>query len=403
MGTVTIGRAYFDALLRRAQFHTSGHKFELAPSLLSNVIISKEEHDQLHQCSRDYALLKSALFRGGLTMETLNTLLASKSDANVDDATQYDYSPEKTFVEPKAVTVTIRAAHGHHSSPESDDTETGSEQLDLPQPRPLHRANGHVQTESCADDYSDDEQHGYEQERGARQKIPVHDQRTILITNLAERTTHKDISGVIRGGRLLEIFLRNDRSATVSFVEGAADFLTYVKRNDIYLHAKRLEFRWADRQFHVPPHISNKIAGGATRNLILRRVAGRVLEEQIREHLDHIHNLVVVDIHFQNGDVHISTNSIHNALFARTCMMSRTVYKGTRIDWGPDECAAALPQSIMRSRPPVMRIHSVPFSMMNTYALLDTSSEIDSDGPNESFMSNGVLLDRNDWASASVS
>ncbi|KAJ4382104.1 hypothetical protein N0V86_002433 [Didymella sp. IMI 355093] len=313
MGTVTIGRAYFDALLR------------------SNVIISKEEHDHMQQCSRDYALLKSALFRGGLSMDTLNTLLAGESEANADDTSHYDYSPEKTFIKLAPVPDTLKAPHGHY-----------------------------------------------------------------------KRTTHKDIAGVVRGGRLLDIFLRNDRSATVSFVEGAANFLSYIKRNDIYLHAKRLEFRWADRQFHVPPHISNKIVGGATRNLIVRGVASRVTEEQIRDHLNHIHNLVVVEVYFHNGDAYISTNSIHNALFARTCMMSRMVYKGTRIDWAPDECAAALPQPIMRSRSPVMRIPSVPFSTTNAYALLDTGSEIDSDGPNESFVSNGIPLDRNNGASAVV-
>lgn len=116
----------------------------------------------------------------------------------------------------------------------------------------------------------------------------------------------------------------------------------------------------------------------------MRGVAGRVTEAQIREQLDHIHNLVVVDIYFQNGDAHISTNSIHNALFARTCMLSRTAYKGTRIDWGSDRCAAALPQPATRSCPPVMHIPSIPSSMTNTYALLDTGSEIDSDEPNES-------------------
>ncbi|KAF3034848.1 hypothetical protein E8E11_003103 [Didymella keratinophila] len=402
MGTSTIGRAYFDALLRRAQSHTSGHDFELAPDLLSHVIISKEEHDYLQQCSRDYALLKSALFRGGLTVDTLNTLLAGESEAIAGGAVQHDHIPEGTFMKPESVPVAMRAPHGRRGPPNSDDSETGSEELDLPQPRPLHRAHSLEQTESCADDYSDDEQHGYKQERGARQRIPMHDQRTILITNLAERTTHKDIAEVVRGGRLLDIFLRNDRSATVSFVEGAADFLTYVKRNDVYLRAKRLEFRWADRQFYVPPHISNKIAGGATRNLIVRGMAGKVTEGQIREHLDHIHNLVVVDVYFQNGDAHISTNSIHNALFARTCMMSRTIYKGIRIDWGSDQCAAALPPPAMRSRPPAMRLSSIPFSMSNTYALLDTGSEIDSDGPNESFMSNGIPLDRNDWTCAAV-
>jgi hypothetical protein len=173
-------------------------------------------------------------------MDTLNTLLAGESEAGVDGAAQYVYSPEETFTKPKSVSVSMRAPHMHRGLVNSDDSETGSEQLDLPQPRPLHRANSDELTESCADDYSDDEQHGYKQERGARQRIPLHDQRTILISNLAECTTHKDIAKVVRGGRVLDIFLRNDRSAAVSFVEGAADFLTYVKRNDVYLHAKRV-------------------------------------------------------------------------------------------------------------------------------------------------------------------
>lgn len=134
----------------------------------------------------------------------------------------------------------------------------------------------------------------------------------------------------------------------------------------------------------------------------MRGVAGRVTEEQIRDHLDHIHNLIVVDICFHNGDAHISMNSIRNALYARTCMLSRKVYKGTRIDWAPDECAAALPQPSMRSRPSIMRLSSVPLSMRNTFTPLDTGSEIDLEGPNESFKSDGILLDRSDWDSAAV-
>lgn len=74
------------------------------------------------------------------------------------------------------------------------------------------------------------------------QRVPVHDQRTVLITNLSERTTHKDLVSIVRGGRLLDIFLRNDRTATISFVEGAADFLAYAKRKDIYLHTKRVNY-----------------------------------------------------------------------------------------------------------------------------------------------------------------
>ena len=135
------------------------------------------------------------------------------------------------------VPVTMRVPHDNESPPTSDGTETISDRLDLPQPRRLHRAYSVDQTESCVGNSSEEEQR-YRTERGHHERIPVHDQRTVLITNLAERTTHKDIAGVISGGRLLDIFLRSDRSATVSFVEGAAEFLAYVKRNDIYLHAK---------------------------------------------------------------------------------------------------------------------------------------------------------------------
>lgn len=74
----------------------------------------------------------------------------------------------------------------------------------------------------------------------ARAPYPRNDQRTILITNLSDRTTHRDLTDILRGGRLLDIYLRNDRSAQVSFVEGAADFMAYAKRNDFYLHGKRV-------------------------------------------------------------------------------------------------------------------------------------------------------------------
>lgn len=68
-------------------------------------------------------------------------------------------------------------------------------------------------------------------------------QRTIVAKNLSDRATHKDIVDVIRGGAVLDIFLRtNERSASVSFVEESAaqNFMNYAKRNDIYIHGKRV-------------------------------------------------------------------------------------------------------------------------------------------------------------------
>lgn len=79
--------------------------------------------------------------------------------------------------------------------------------------------------------------------RTEKKRYARDEQRTILAKNLSDRVTHKDIIDIVRGGLVLDIFLRsNERSASISFVEGLAaqDFMNYVKRNDIYLHGKRV-------------------------------------------------------------------------------------------------------------------------------------------------------------------
>lgn len=142
--------------------------------------------------------------------------------------------------------------------------------------------------------------------------------------------------------------------------------------------------------------MANKIANGSTRNLVVRGVGGKLTAAQIRDHLDHIHNLVVVDINFQNGDAYISTNSIHNALFARTCMMSRTAYKGLRIEYFPDECAAPLPRVKVHAPTPAAHFKTKPIT--NAYAVLDTGSDIESDSENDSYITEGVRVDHQPWA-----
>ena len=95
-----------------------------------------------------------------------------------------------------------------------------------------------------------------------RKRFAKVEQRTILAKNLSDRATHKvsshglgtsprhsdsqyfqDIVDFIRGGLVLDIYLRShERSASISFVEGSAaqDFMNHVKRNDIYVHGKRV-------------------------------------------------------------------------------------------------------------------------------------------------------------------
>ena len=79
--------------------------------------------------------------------------------------------------------------------------------------------------------------------RTEKKRYAREEQRTILVKNLSERVIHKDLIEIIRGGLVLDVFLRsNDRTASISFVEGSAaqDFMCYVKRKDIYAHGKRV-------------------------------------------------------------------------------------------------------------------------------------------------------------------
>lgn len=83
-----------------------------------------------------------------------------------------------------------------------------------------------------------------------KQHYGRNEQRTIVMKNLSDRTTHKDLADVLRGGALLDIYLRShDRTASVSFLEGSAaqEFFNYAKRNDIYIHGKRV--RWISRHY----------------------------------------------------------------------------------------------------------------------------------------------------------
>jgi len=87
------------------------------------------------------------------------------------------------------------------------------------------------------------------------------------------------------------------------------------------------------------------ISRGATRNLLLSKVPPTLTEAQIREDLDHIHNLHVEKIEMKGGSILVNLNSVCVALFARTCLMSRSSYKGIKIEFAADECAGRLPTS----------------------------------------------------------
>lgn len=96
--------------------------------------------------------------------------------------------------------------------------------------------------------------------------------------------------------------------------------------------------------------MAGRIANGATRNLLLHNLSDNITEDRVRADLEHIHNLVVVDAHFEGNIAHISLDSVHNALYARTCLMSRGLYKNVTINWYTDECAGPMPAQMAENR-----------------------------------------------------
>jgi hypothetical protein len=81
------------------------------------------------------------------------------------------------------------------------------------------------------------------------QSQPTQEQRTLYFAGFAERTTIRDLLSLVKGGKLLSINLRPERSATVTFLanRAASDFLAWAKKHDIYLHAKRASHRFLKR------------------------------------------------------------------------------------------------------------------------------------------------------------
>ena len=69
--------------------------------------------------------------------------------------------------------------------------------------------------------------------------------RSVILANLPENPTHQEIIEVVRGGMLLDIYVRTyDKTASISFLEEihAHEFFRYVKRHDLYIRGKRVCF-----------------------------------------------------------------------------------------------------------------------------------------------------------------
>ncbi|KAK4176228.1 hypothetical protein QBC36DRAFT_12275 [Triangularia setosa] len=358
--TVTIARADLDLLLQRVQFSIN------APDSVS---VSQDEYGQLKSTARRYENLKRNLLRGGVDEATV-ALLSQEDEAFQSDNNEGTPVPTSNYGGASLYSSSAQQQHGSshqhrngyshsHSRTDSSSNSYGHS-YDHSHRRYQRQSNStwdEAEDEDDEEDADDDVSiedgspvpgasfTGPSQE-GKRQQYERNCHRTLQIMHLAEGTTHSDLTNAVRGGQLLDVYVRpHDRSATVSFLHAAdaQKFYEYCRRNDLYIRNKRVEVRWNERQFVLPGHVAGKISAGASRNLVIMNYAHQHTEEVIREDLDHIHNLVVVRIQFIGGNCCIELNSVHNAIYARTCMLSRMKYKGRRIQFDVDECAQPYP------------------------------------------------------------
>ncbi|KAI1859968.1 uncharacterized protein JN550_011779 [Neoarthrinium moseri] len=381
--TVTIDRAYFETLLRKASFGNGEYTTNVPPppGAQDVTVVSKADHEQLLSIARQYASLRANLMNGGVDENTIDLLSQDDTSLRMQHLAVQSASSipphEKADCSGSDGAIALKPQISWKSGPRQTSLETDRNGYD-------HYNNASAnKSVKCRSDWADGDDdnfstpHSFDAQttRAAQNLSP--DQfsqpqrssnkpyyarmckRTITLAGIPEGTTYEDITNVVRGGMLLEIYIKaHEHSALVSFLleKDAVRFYEYSRENDLYINHKRIFIKWADRQFHLPGHVAGKISQGATRNMVIRRCDPKHTEDSVRDDLEHIHNLVVIKIEFLGGSCYIKTNSVHNAMFARTCMMSRAKYKGSRIDWDTDECEQPLESarklSLPRPSPP---------------------------------------------------
>ncbi|KAM0247300.1 hypothetical protein ACHAP5_004161 [Fusarium lateritium] len=219
-------------------------------------------------------------------------------------------------------------------------------------------------------------------------------QRSVQLLNLTPGVTYEDVSAVVRGGPLLEIFLRpKENSATVSFVQeaDAVAFLEHSRTYGLYIKGRKIHTRWSDHQYVVKGQVVYHVTRGASRNFVIRKRDPNLTARSIRDDLEHIHNLHVISIEMDKDNCFVSTSAIHAAIFARNCLQSRLEFKNSRIEWVADECAQPLESvssetlapALVPGSTPTAEVKPVPSRknlMGNRFRVLDIS---DTDGSND--------------------
>ncbi|KAF4997842.1 hypothetical protein FGRMN_3590 [Fusarium graminum] len=313
--------------------------FEGPEQLISEaqcVYIRQEEYDGLVTIAHQYACLRHSLIERGVDDATLNSLCLPPPTQDISLCTHDRPSSLTSTLDGRtspyqklpgvSPEIASEKKGGRVNEARRENTSTQSSTLPMDHQTPRENQNNNRQPDS-----------NRWLERSA--------QRSIQLLHLPPGVSYGDVSSVVRGGPLLEIFLRwRENSATVSFVReaDAVAFLEHSRAHGLYIKDRKIHTKWSDHQYVVKGQVVYHVTKGASRNFVIRKRDPNLTAQSIRDDLEHIHNLHVVNIELDKNNCFVSTNAIHAAIFARTCLQSRVEYKNCRIEWVADECSQPL-------------------------------------------------------------
>ncbi|KAK2594235.1 hypothetical protein QQS21_008077 [Conoideocrella luteorostrata] len=237
------------------------------------VSICRDEYQELVKTAQQYENLCRNLLDGGVGEEALE-LLSSKTAANANSRNESDESwpitaangiPEevKTLADDGSA---VRLRSGNNVDPRgfvpyshaNQGSYTGGGSI-------LHdpTSDGNS-SEDFESDSTETEKASLVQEHGlvSGPKYEKVATRTVQLLNLAPGTTFADITSVVRGGFLVDIFLRaRDSTVALSFLyaSDAQAFYQYVQLNGLQI--KGTEVRWQSPfnpgYFYIPQYLAN--------------------------------------------------------------------------------------------------------------------------------------------------
>ena len=196
------------------------------------------------------------MVQGGVTEETLDVLISNatgvdhRKDSGISiNSWSQDINDSKYINDHTSNPHFSLVGHKGKTSASNADSgiagyQNGQSQTHLRVPTLQRQASYGMSSGADENGFDDDEDYDEGTHNhvvpGANYYPTTNDKRTLYFHGLSDRTTYRDLLSVIKGGKLLSITLRPERTATVTFLEGASDFLAWVKRNDLYLNAKRV-------------------------------------------------------------------------------------------------------------------------------------------------------------------